>query len=70
MQSPRFFTATSSACGCGPHDLRRRCAKLCRSGGGELRQIQLLLDPASIQTTERYLGTRGNLTDFPLYGCR
>jgi len=26
-----------------PHDLRRTCAKLCRAGGGELEQIQLLL---------------------------
>jgi integrase len=44
-----------------PHDLRRTCAKLCRKGGGELEQIQLL-GHASIQTTERYLGTQRNLT--------
>jgi len=48
-----------------PHDLRRTCAKLCRSGGGELEQIQLLLGHASIQTTERYLGTRQDLADAP-----
>jgi len=48
-----------------PHDLRRTCAKLCRSGGGELEQIQLMLGHASIQTTERYLGTRQNLADAP-----
>lgn len=48
-----------------PHDLRRTCAKLCRSAGGELEQIQLLLGHASIQTTERYLGTRQNLVDAP-----
>jgi integrase len=48
-----------------PHDLRRTCAKLCRAGGGELEQIQLLLGHASIQTTERYLGTRQNLADAP-----
>ena len=48
-----------------PHDLRRTCAKLCRSGGGDLEQIQLLLGHASIQTTERYLGTRQNLADAP-----
>jgi integrase len=46
-----------------PHDLRRTCAKLCRAAGGDLEQIQLLLGHASIQTTERYLGTRQNLTN-------
>ena len=40
-----------------PHDLRRTCAKLCRRAGGDLEQIQILLGHASIQTTERYLGT-------------
>ncbi len=51
--------------GLKPHDLRRTCAKLCRSAGGELEQIQLLLGHASVQTTERYLGTRQNLVDAP-----
>jgi integrase len=41
-----------------PHDLRRTCARLCRSVGGELDQIQLLLGHVSIQTTEQYLGSR------------
>ncbi len=45
-----------------PHDLRRTCAKLCRAAGGDLEQIQFLLGHASIQTTERYLGSRQNLT--------
>jgi integrase len=44
-----------------PHDLRRTCAKLCRKTGGDLEQIQLLLGHASIQTTERYLGTKQDL---------
>lgn len=44
-----------------PHDLRRTCAKLCRAAGGSLEQIQLLLGHASVQTTERYLGTRQEL---------
>jgi integrase len=48
-----------------PHDLRRTCAKLCRAAGGDLEQIQLLLGHASIQTTERYLGTKQNLADAP-----
>jgi site-specific recombinase XerD len=41
-----------------PHDLRRTCARLCHSAGGELEQIQFLLGHVSIQTTERYLGCR------------
>jgi integrase len=41
----------------GAHDLRRTCAKLCRSRGGELEQIKFLLGHSSIQTTERYLGS-------------
>lgn len=44
-----------------PHDLRRTCAKLCHSNGGEIEQIQFLLGHASIQTTERYLGCKQNL---------
>ena len=48
-----------------PHDLRRTCAKLCRAGGGELEQIQLLLGHASVQTTERYLGTKQDLVHAP-----
>jgi integrase/recombinase XerD len=48
-----------------PHDLRRTCPNLCRAGGGELEQIQILLGHASIQTTERYLGTRQNLANAP-----
>jgi hypothetical protein len=35
--------------GIAPHDLRRTCAKLCRAGGGELEQIQMLLGHASVQ---------------------
>jgi site-specific recombinase XerD len=44
-----------------PHDLRRTCAKLCHSSGGELEQIQFLLEHASVQTTERYPGCKQNL---------
>jgi integrase len=42
----------------GAHDLRRTCARLCRQKGGELEQIQFLLGHESIETTERYLGSR------------
>ena len=45
-----------------PHDLRRTCAKLCHTSGGELEQIQFLLVHVSVQTTERYLGCKQNLT--------
>jgi integrase len=48
-----------------PHDARRTCAKLCRGAGGELEQIQLLLGHASVQTTERYLGTKQDLVNAP-----
>ena len=48
-----------------PHDLRRTSAKLCRAGGGELEQIQLLLGHASVQTAERYLGTKQDLVNAP-----
>ena len=51
--------------GIAPHDLRRTCAKLCRAGGGELEQIQLLLGHTSVQTTERYLGTKQDLVHAP-----
>src|SRR5450631_4169234 len=51
--------------GFAPHDARRTCAKLCRAAGGELEQIQLLLGHASVQTTERYLGTKQDLVHAP-----
>jgi integrase len=51
--------------GIAPHDLRRTCAKLCRAAGGELEQIQMLLGHASVQTTERYLGTKQDLIHAP-----
>src|SRR5581483_1513064 len=38
-----------------PHVLRRTCARLCRTAGGELEQIQFL-GHVSVQTTERYFG--------------
>ena len=56
--------------GIAPHDLRRTCAKLCRAAGGELEQIQLLLGHASVQTTERYLGTKQDLIHAPNDGIR
>jgi integrase len=56
--------------GIAPHDLRRTCAKLCRAAGGELEQIQLLLGHASVQTTERYLGTKQDLVHAPNDGIK
>lgn len=41
-----------------PRDLRRTCARLCRSGGADLEQIQLLLGHSSIQITEQYMESR------------
>ena len=46
-----------------PHDLRRTCARLCHSSGGELEQIQFLLGHASVQTTERYIGSKQKIQD-------
>jgi site-specific recombinase XerD len=52
------YAAKLGFTGLGPHDLRRSCAKLCHSAGGELDQIQFLPGHASVQTTERYLGCK------------
>lgn len=40
-----------------PHDLRRTCSRLMRQAGVPIEQIQMILGHASIQTTERYLGS-------------
>jgi site-specific recombinase XerD len=64
------YTAAAGVPGIAPHDLRRTCAKLCRAAGGELEQIQLLLGHASVQTTERYLGTRQDLVHAPNDGIK
>lgn len=48
-----------------PHDARRTFAKLAHRGHAALEQIQMSLGHASVQTTERYLGTRQDLTDAP-----
>src|ERR1700685_1874472 len=46
-----------------PHDLRRSCARLCHNAGGELEQIQFLLGPVSVQTTEKCLGCKKRLRE-------
>ena len=46
-----------------PHDLRRTCARLCHECSGELEHIRFLLGHASVQTTERYIGSKQNLQD-------
>ncbi len=40
------YAESAGVPGIAPHDLRRTCAKLCRAGGGELEQIQMLLGHA------------------------
>jgi site-specific recombinase XerD len=64
------YAAAAGVPGIAPHDLRRSCAKMCRAAGGELEQIQLLLGHASVQTTERYLGTRQDLVHAPNDGIK
>jgi integrase len=64
------YATAASVPGIAPHDLRRTCAKLCRAAGGELEQIQLLLGHASVQTTERYLGTKQDLVHAPNDGIK
>jgi site-specific recombinase XerD len=66
----RRYAALAGVPGIAPHDLRRTCAKLCRAAGGELEQIQLLLGHASVQTTERYLGTKQDLVHAPNDGIK
>ena len=61
----QLYAKTIGVPGLAPHDLRRTCAKLCRAAGGELEQIQMLLGHASVQTTEKYLGTKQNLVRAP-----
>ena len=64
-QMLRQYAAEVGFPGIAPHDARRTCAKLCRAAGGELEQIQMLLGHASVQTTERYLGTKQDLVHAP-----
>jgi len=59
----RPYAAAAGVPGIAPHDCRRTAAKLCRAAGGELEQIQMLLGHASVQTTERYLGTKQDLVN-------
>ena len=65
-QMLRPYAKAAGVAGIAPHDCRRTAAKLCRAAGGELEQIQLLLGHASIQTTERYLGTKQDLVHAPV----
>jgi site-specific recombinase XerD len=64
------YAAAAGVPGIAPHDLRRSCAKLCRAAGGELEQIQLMLGHQSVQTTERYLGTKQDLVHAPNDGIK
>jgi site-specific recombinase XerD len=69
-QMLRPYATTAGVPGIAPHDCRRTAAKLCRAAGGELEQIQLLLGHASVQTTERYLGTKQDLVHAPNDGIK
>src|SRR6202167_4458530 len=64
-QTLKTYVAGAGLPDIAPHDLRRTTAKLCRAAGGELEQIQMLLGHSSVQTTERYLGTKQDLAYAP-----
>ena len=64
------YAAAAGVPGIAPHDLRRSFAKMCRAAGGGLEQIQFLLGHASVQTTERYLGTKQDLVHAPNDGIK
>ena len=66
----RPYAEAASVAGIAPHDCRRTCAKLCRAAGAELEQVQMLLGHASVQTTERYLGTKQDLVHAPNDGIK
>ena len=59
----RNFAKTIGIEKIAPHDLRRTCARLCHVAGGELEQIQFRLGHVSVQTTERYLGSKQKIRD-------
>jgi integrase len=61
----KSYTSRIGLTGIGPHDLRRSFAKLAYGGRAALDQIQLSLGHASIETTQRYLGVRQDLTHAP-----
>jgi integrase len=65
FEAVRLYGAMIGLPELAPHDLRRTFAKLAHKGHAALEQIQLSLGHASITTTERYLGTRQDLTDAP-----
>ena len=66
----RPYAEAAGVAGIAPHDCRRTCAKLCGAARGELEQIQMLLGHASVQTTERYLGTKQDLVYAPNDGIQ
>jgi site-specific recombinase XerD len=48
----REYAAKAGMDKLAPHDLRSTCGRLCHAAGRKLEQIQFLLGPLSIQTTE------------------
>jgi integrase len=66
----RPYAVAADVPGIAPQDCRRTCAKLWRAAGGEIEQIQPLLGHASVQTTERYLGTKQDLVHAPNDGIK
>jgi integrase len=65
MTDTGVYAVLKTYAGLAPHDLRRSFAAMARKSGCAIEQIQLSLGHASIQTTERYLGVRQDLSDSP-----
>jgi len=59
------YAETVGVPGIAPHDLRRTCPNYAERRAASLSRSNLLLGHASVQTTERYLGTKLYLVHAP-----
>jgi len=64
------YAEVAGVAGIAPPRLSPQMHEIAPGGGGELEQIQMLLGHASVQTTERYLGTKQDLVHAPNDGIK